>query len=89
MTERVHDVGERAHDLGEKAKEASRTMAEATVDVSKEATAALLWLAAAFAAIVYVLLKPERREQLTRFAADASLQAREVWRDLKGYDDEF
>ncbi len=63
--------------------------ADEAVDAGKEAGAAFMWLAAAFGLIFYVLLSEERREQLTRFTDEASVQLRELLRDVRGYDDEF
>lgn len=85
----AHDVADKAHDLGDKAKKGARDAAETTVETGKESVSALAWLVAAIAVVVYVLLKPERRESLTRFANEAVVQAQELLRDLRGYDDEF
>ena len=62
---------------------------DATVETGKEFVSAFAWLVAAITVVVYVLLKPERRESLTRFADEAVVQAQELLRDLRGYDDEF
>lgn len=87
--ELVHDVAEKAHDLGEKAKRGARDAAETTAETSKETASALAWLVAVVTVVVYVLLKPERRETLTKFFAEATAQTQELLRDFRGYDDEF
>jgi len=91
--DKAHDLGDRAkqgaHDLGEKARQGVRDAAGTTVDTGRETVSAFAWLVAAIAVVVYVLLKPERRESLTRFADEAVIQVQELLRDLRGYDDEF
>lgn len=85
----AHDVAEKAHDLTDRAKKSAHDAAESTIDTSKESVSALAWLTAAVALIVFVLLKPERRESLTRFTDEAIVQVQELLRDVRGYDDEF
>ena len=86
---KAHDLGETTHDLGEKAKRDAHDAVEATVKTGKESVSAFAWLVALVTLVVYVLLKPERRESLTRFADEAAVQVQELLRDLRGYDDEF
>jgi hypothetical protein len=89
VADRASAAGEKAHDLGDRAKQGAREAADATVETGKESVSAFAWLVAAITVVVYVLLKPERRESLTRFADEAVVQAQELLRDLRGYDDEF
>lgn len=82
-------VAEKAAELGDRAKDASRRTAEATVATGKETGALLFWLGAAVGIIFWLLLSPERRQRISRFAEEATVQVRELVRDLRGYDDEF
>ncbi|HEU5430283.1 MAG TPA: hypothetical protein VFU81_01395 [Thermomicrobiales bacterium] len=85
----AHDAAERVEELGERAKAATRGAAEATVETGKGAFAIIFWLGAALGVIFWVLLDEQRRTQVQRFLGEATTQARELARDLKGYDDEF
>lgn len=87
--ERVRGAATGAKDKADQAAERVHEAADEAVDAGKEAGAAFMWLAAALGLIFYVLLSEERREQLTRFTDEASVQVRELLRDVRGYDDEF
>jgi len=56
---------------------------------ARKGGAAFMWIAAILGLVFYALMGEERRRQVARFSEDASVQVREVLRDLKGYDDEF
>ncbi|HEX5498319.1 MAG TPA: hypothetical protein VFX03_03795, partial [Thermomicrobiales bacterium] len=85
----AHEAAERVEELGDRAKAATRRGAEATVETGKETFAIIFWLGAALGVIFWVLLDERRRTQAQRFVNEATVQARELVRDLKGYDDEF
>jgi predicted amino acid dehydrogenase len=85
----AHEAAERVEELGDRAKAATRGAAEATVETGKGAFAIIFWLGAALGVIFWVLLDEQRRTQVQRFLNEATTQARELARDLKGYDDEF
>jgi hypothetical protein len=85
----AHEAAERVEELGGRAKAATRRTAEATVETGKETVAIIFWIGALLGVIFWVLLDERRREQAQRFVSEATTQARELMRDLKGYDDEF
>jgi hypothetical protein len=85
----AHEAAERVEELGGRAKAATRRGAEATVETGKGAFAIIFWLGALLGVIFWVLLDERRRTQVQRFFSEATTQARELARDLKGYDDEF
>lgn len=87
--DRVRDAASGAKGKADAAAERVHEAADEAVDAGKEAGAAFMWLAAALGLIFYVLLSEERREQLARFTDEASVQFRELLRDVRGYDDEF
>ena len=78
-----------ADGLGGRAQTTVGGAGEATLQTGKRAASPFAWLVAAVTVLVFVLLKPERRDGLTRFADEAAIQAQELLRDLRGYDDEF
>jgi hypothetical protein len=67
----------------------ARRAANATVDTTKDTAAVLAWGSAAGALVYYVLLTPERRDQVSKAAQTAATQVQELIRDFHGYDDEF
>ena len=85
----AHGAADRVEVLSGRAKAATRRTAEATVETGKETFAIIFWLGAALGVIFWVLLDEKRRTQAQQFFTEASVQARELVRDLKGYDDEF
>ena len=85
----VEDTKDKADGFGGQAKTIAGGAVEATVQTGKRSASPFAWLVAAVTVVVFVLLKPERRDSLTRFADEAAVQAQELLRDLRGYDDEF
>jgi hypothetical protein len=80
---------DRAEDATGRAKEATKHAAGATVSTSKETLGTLFWTAAAAGIIFYALLNEQRREQILKALDSVFSQAREMIREIQGYDDEF
>jgi hypothetical protein len=89
VVDRASAAGEKAHDLGTRQSRAPVKRPMRRSRRARSPSQRFAWLVAAITVVVYVLLKPERRESLTRFADEAVVQAQELLRDLRGYDDEF
>ncbi len=87
--ERAAGVVDLAEHALERAGGASKHAAEATVDTSKDAGAAVFWAALAGGLIYYGLLDDKRRQQVLSFAGGFWGQASELIRDFQGYDEEF
>ena len=71
------------------AKDATRHAADATVNTSRDAGAALLWGAAAAGIIYYGLMDRDRREQTLKTINGMIGGTRELVRDVRGHDAEF
>lgn len=79
----------RADEMGGRAKEATKHAAGATVTTSRDTGAALFWTAAAAGIVFYALLDKARREQVLSVLDSLVAQARDVIRDVQGYDEEY
>jgi hypothetical protein len=71
------------------AKDATRNAADATVNTSRDAGAALLWGAAAAGIIYYGFMDKDRREQTLKTLNGMIGGTRELIRDVRGYDAKF
>lgn len=80
-------VAESAADVVEEA--GKDVAADEPAEEEHRGKAGLFWGGAGLGLAIYALLDTERREQVLRFANDASIQVQELVRDLQGYDDEF
>ena len=83
------NVAHRADDASERAKIVTREAADLTVATSKDTGAALIWTAAAAGIVFYALIDKDRREQVLKIVDGMVSQAREIIRDIQGYDEEF
>jgi hypothetical protein len=82
-------VVHRADDVSERARLATKSAAETTVSTGKDTAATLIWSAAAAGIVFYILMDKDRRDQVLKTIEAVALQAREIVRDFKGYDEEF
>ena len=82
-------VATRVAESADHARVASRQAADATVSTSRDAAATLLWGAAAAGIVYYDFMDKDRREQTLRTLNGMIGGARELIRDVRGYDAEF
>jgi len=82
-------VAARVSDSASHARETSRHAADATVSTSRDAGATVLWGAAAAGIVYYAFMDKDRREQTLRTINGMIGGARELIRDVRGYDAEF
>lgn len=73
----------------ESAKSATANAAAETADASKNFLAMLFWLGAAAAAIYFLILNKERREQVAGYARSGASVAREIVTEVRGEDGQF
>ncbi len=73
----------------ESAKAATSQAASETADASKNFLALLFWLGAAIAAIYFLILNQERREQVAGYVRSGSNVAWEIISDVRGEDGQF
>ena len=71
------------------AKEKSAEIADEAVETGRNIFSLLFWIGAAAAAVYFLLLNRERREQIWEVTKEAASEARDVINDLRGYDQEF
>ncbi len=71
------------------AKEKSVEIADDAVETGRNMFALILWIGAAVAAIYFLLLNRERREQIWSVTKEVASEARDMVNDLRGYDQEF
>jgi hypothetical protein len=88
-THAAADARDRVKVTAETAKEATSHAAAETADASKNLAGLLFWLAAAGAAIYYLILNPERREQVLDMAKSSMNVARGIVSEVRGEDGVF
>ncbi len=93
LRQRVEEVADRSQQVGPAVAATTAEKADIAVSrttgVAKETMATLGWLSAAFALIYFVVLTPERREQVIAFLAAAFEQVQLLVQDFQGYEDEL
>jgi len=89
LAARTADLAARSADSRERLQLAGRHAAAATGETSKEAGSAAVWAAIAGGIVYYALLDEKRREQVNRYAQSLFGGARELVRDIQGYDADF
>ncbi len=92
-TQALHDQREQlastSRTVSEETSAKSHAIAQRTTSVAKETTMSIVWLGIASALVYFVLLSPERREQVKSAICGAYEQARLLFLDLQGYDPEY
>lgn len=78
-----------SQDLSHETSDAGRRLAKKSGSVAKETTMTVIWLSAASALIYFILMSPERREQVKGFLCGGLEQARLLALDLRGYEPEY
>ena len=89
LAARGAELAARTADSRERIGVATRQAASATGETSREAGSAAVWAAIAGGVVYYALLDEQRREQVNQFAQTVFGGARELLRDIQGYDADF
>lgn len=93
LRQRVEEVADRSQRVAPAVAATTATKADIavtrTTGVAKETVATVGWLSVAVALIYFVVLTPERREQLIGLFATAYEQIQLLVQDFQGYEDEL
>ncbi|MEJ7761327.1 MAG: hypothetical protein WKF80_00905 [Thermomicrobiales bacterium] len=89
LAARGAELAARTADGRERIGVATRQAATATGETSREVGSAAVWAAIAGGVVYYALLDERRREQVNQFAQTVFGGARELLRDIQGYDADF
>jgi hypothetical protein len=88
-THAAFDARDKVKATADSAKEVTSHAAAETADASKNLVGMLFWLGAAAAAIYYLILNPERREQVLEAAKSSANVARGIVSEIRGEDGVF
>lgn len=83
------DASERLSGVGETIEGRSRQAATVAAKGTKDTGSLVFWTAAGAGVVFYAFLSDEQREQVKAAARRISSEAREIYRDIQGYDEEF
>ncbi len=82
-------VGHKLSHTSEVVEKQSKAVATAAGRGTKDGSSLLVWTAAAAGIVYYAFLNPEQREKAKESGQRIVAEIKEVYRDIRGYDDEF
>lgn len=83
------DASERLSGVGETIDDRSRQVATAAAKGTKDTGSLVFWTVVGAGIVFYAFLSEEQREQVKSAAQRIGSEAREIYRDIQGYDEEF